>query len=48
MSLLVFLTVVQGYCDAPITAKSWKCLNLSQFSQCQRDELPAVWCNTVV
>src|ERR1700692_4465923 len=35
-------------CDAPIDAKLWKCLILSQLSHLGRDESPMVWCNTVV
>ena len=48
MSLPVYFTVTQCYCTAPNTAKSWKCLNLSQFWHCRRDESPTVWCNTGV
>jgi putative glutamine amidotransferase len=43
-----YLTKAQCYCTATITAKSWKCLNLSQLCHLQQDESPAVWCNTVV
>src|ERR1700736_6665759 len=34
--------------SAPIGAKSWKCLNLSQLSHLEQDESSAVWCNKAV
>ena len=48
MSLPGYLTRTQCYRTAPNAAKSRKCLNLSQFVRRRRDELPTVWCNTVV
>ena len=48
MSLPGQLTMAQCYCTAPNAAKSWKCLNLSQSVRRRRDDLAAVWCNTVV
>jgi putative glutamine amidotransferase len=43
-----YLRKRQCCCDAPIVAKSWKCLNLSQLCHLERDESSSVWCNTVV
>jgi hypothetical protein len=48
VSLPGYLLILQYCCHATITAKCWKCLNLRQFCQLERDESPAVWCNTVV
>src|SRR6202790_3368188 len=39
---------MQGCCDAPNSAKSWKWLILSPIRTGSQHESAAVWCNTVV
>jgi putative glutamine amidotransferase len=48
MSLPSYLSIAQGCCDAPNSAKSWNWLNLSPIRTGNPHESSAVWCNTVV